>query len=123
MFRRSRVFRAFCSIALLISVASVFHAQTGSPTLAPTLVVEGLGRGTFALGGPWQFHTGDDPNWANPAFDDSSWEQVDVSRSWGDQGHWAYMGHAWYRRHIEIKDENDGAVEVALNVPIATCAY
>jgi hypothetical protein len=25
------------------------------------LVVEGLGRGTVALDGPWQFHTGDDP--------------------------------------------------------------
>jgi hypothetical protein len=25
------------------------------------LVVEGLGRGTVALDGPWQFHTGDVP--------------------------------------------------------------
>ncbi len=123
MLPRGRLFRALGSIALLISVSSVFHAQTGSPSLASTLVVEGLGRGTVALDGPWQFHTGDDPTWANPAFNDASWEQIDVSRPWGDQGHWAYAGHAWYRRHIEIKDEPNGATDFALFVPLASCSY
>jgi hypothetical protein len=61
--------------------------------------------------------------WASPGFDDSDWDQVDVSKPWGDQGHWDYTGHAWYRRHLVIKDETGGAVNVALYVPIAACAY
>jgi hypothetical protein len=77
----------------------------------------------MSLDGPWQFQTGDDMAWANPGFDDSHWEQIDISRPWGDQGHWAYAGYAWYRRQIEFKTEPDGAVVVSLFVPDAGCAY
>ena len=59
--------------------------------------------------------------WANPGFDDSHWEQIDISRPWGDQGHWAYAGFAWYRRQIEFKTEPDGAAVVSLFVPDAAC--
>src|SRR4051812_23112564 len=31
------------------------------------------------LDGPWRFHTGDNPNWANADADDSGWEMVDLS--------------------------------------------
>lgn len=114
---------ALCSIALLISCAAAIPAQTSTSSPAPPLVVEGIGRGTVALDGQWQFHLGDDLAWANPSFDDSGWEQIDVSKPWGAQGHWAYSGHAWYRRHIEIKDEPNGAGNVALYVPLASCTY
>jgi hypothetical protein len=77
----------------------------------------------MALDGPWQFHVGDDMTWAKPEFDDGRWEQIDVSKPWGDQGHWAYTGHAWYRRHIDFKDEANGPADIALYVPIASCAY
>lgn len=118
-----RLFRAFCAVAFLASSTCAFHAQSRKPLPAPPFIVEGLGRGTVALDGPWQFHIGDDPSWSEPTFEDSSWEQIDVSKPWGDQGHWAYAGHAWYRRHIEIKDEPNAAVDVALYVPIAFCTY
>ena len=118
-----RWFRAFCAVAFLASSPCAFRAQTVSPSIAPILTVEGLGRGTVALDGPWQFKIGDDPLWADPVFDDSSWQQIDVSKPWGDQGHWAQAGHAWYRRHIEFNDEPNGAVDVALYIPIAFCTY
>jgi hypothetical protein len=35
-----------------------------------------LGKAVVALNGPWKFHTGDDALWAEPDFDDSSWESV-----------------------------------------------
>jgi hypothetical protein len=82
-----------------------------------------LGKGTFALDGGWQFHVGDESLWADPGFDDSQWEQIEVRKPWGDQGHWNFTGYAWYRRQIEIKDETNGPVEVALYVPIAVCSY
>ncbi|MGD0910561.1 MAG: SpoIIE family protein phosphatase [Terracidiphilus sp.] len=114
------MFRAFCAVAFLTSSACAFHAQTGAPS---PLIVEDLGRGTVAIDGPWQFRTGDDPSWASPAFDDSGWQQIDVSKPWGNQGHWAYTGDAWYRRHIDIKAEPNGAGDVALYIPIASSPY
>jgi hypothetical protein len=117
-----RRFRALAVVAL-ISLSPSSHAQAGTAPPESPLVVEGLGRGTVALDGPWQFRTGDDMDWANPGFDDSNWEQIDISRSWGEQGHWAYAGYAWYRRQIEFKTEPDGAAEVSLFVPDAACAY
>jgi hypothetical protein len=117
-----RRFHALCLVALF-AFGVCAHAQARATSTAPPIVVSGLGKGTIPLGGPWQFHLGDDPAWANPTFDDSHWEQIDVGKPWGDQGHWAYTGHAWYRRHIEIKDETSSAVDVALYVPVASCSY
>jgi hypothetical protein len=99
------------------------HAQAATAAPESPIVADSLGRGTVALDGSWQFRTGDDIAWANPNFDDSNWDRIDISKPWGDQGHWAYTGHAWYRRHIEIKDEPNGAVDVALYVPIVSCSY
>jgi serine phosphatase RsbU (regulator of sigma subunit) len=106
------------AIALLATVATATPAQPQT-----IFVADGLGKGTIPLDGPWQFHLGDDMAWANPGFDDSKWEQIDVSKPWGDQGHWGYAGFAWYRRQIDIKDEPDGAVDVALFVPLASSSY
>jgi diguanylate cyclase (GGDEF)-like protein len=61
------------------------------------LVIEGLGKGTFPLKGPWQFHSGDDLAWASPKFDSSHWEQLSAEQSWGAQGHGHLTGFAWYR--------------------------
>ena len=94
-------------MALLAFAAPWVHAAQGgamstamAPRVAPLagpLVIEGLGKGTFTLSGPWQFHVGDDPAWANPAFDSSGWEQLTADRPWGKQGHAHLTGFAWYR--------------------------
>jgi hypothetical protein len=77
-----------------------------------------LGHSVVALTGPWKFHIGDDPRWADPKFDDSSWETVDLgakeesidpimgtggySPGWTAKGHPGYAGFAWYRIRIRI---------------------
>ena len=53
------------------------------------------------LDGPWSFNIGDDPRWADPAFDDSSWRQVNTSQSLFDQGIETYTGYAWYRMRLQ----------------------
>jgi hypothetical protein len=99
-------------------------AQTSS---VPSLVVSGLGRGTVTLDGAWQFHTGDNRAWALPEFDDSQWEQIDIGRPWGDQGHWAYSGFAWYRRHLSFGSTAAGYEpnpdEVGMFVPKSRSIY
>jgi hypothetical protein len=115
--------RLLCAIALLIACAAVRHAQASAPSPTPPFVIEGLGRGTISLDGPWQFHTGDDTTWANPNFDDSNWEHLDISRPWGDQGHWDYAGRAWFRRHIDFTGAPGDTPDLALFVPSAVCSY
>jgi diguanylate cyclase (GGDEF)-like protein len=77
------------------------QASTKSAAAAP-LVIEALGKGTFTLNGPWQFHPGDDPAWASPTFDSSDWEQLSVNQPWGNQGHAHLAGFAWYRCSIAL---------------------
>ena len=72
---------AMAALAFAGLVPSAMQASTPS---AP-LVIEGLGKGTAVLNGPWQFHPGDDPAWANPAFDSSDWEHLAADRPWGSR--------------------------------------
>jgi hypothetical protein len=61
------------------------------------------GKGFVEVGGNWHFHTGDDLAWAQPGFDDSSWEQLRGDTTWGAQSHPAYVGFAWYRKRIDVE--------------------
>src|SRR5215469_1115133 len=58
-------------------------------------------RSVGNLDKPWRFHTGDDPLWADPSFDDSSWQNVSLSQSLGEQGIDSYTGYAWYRLKLQ----------------------
>jgi Stage II sporulation protein E (SpoIIE) len=49
--------------------------------------------------------TPDDLPWAQPGYNDSSWEQLHGDQTWGAQTHPSYVGFAWYRKPIEV----DGA--------------
>ncbi len=92
------------------------------------------------LYGPWKFHTGDSPLdpsthallWANPDFDDSAWETVDLKpqpgwtdpyngdpryiSGWTSKGHPGYMGYAWYRLRVSAMVKDGG--QLALACPI-----
>jgi hypothetical protein len=86
-----------------------------------------LGQSVVPLYGPWKFQIGDSPIdpktgkplWAEPAFDDSKWESVDLTpkvgaidpnngRSayvpgWTAMGHPGYWGYAWYRLRVQVQ--------------------
>jgi len=123
MLRGSRLLRVLCAVAFSVSCAGALHAQETTASPEKPFVADRLGRGTVAVDGPWQFHTGDDTSWAKPAFDDSTWEKIDISRPWGAQGHWDYAGRAWYRRQIDFKSVPGDVPDLALYVPSAVCAY
>lgn len=55
-----------------------------------------------SLDGPWRFHPGDDPRWADPNFDDSSWTLVRSDKSWPEQGLPVASGSFWYRARLSI---------------------
>lgn len=63
------------------------------------------------------------PVWASPAFDDSKWENYDLSRvagfmdvgfgftgyvpGWNVKGHPGYWGYAWYRLRVDVTNTSD----------------
>ncbi len=113
------VLRRTAAILLLIFATHWAHATQASTKSAAdaTVVVDALGKGTFALNGPWQFHPGDDYAWASPTFDDSHWERVTADRPWGKQSHAHLTGFAWYRCSVTLPQGADAPQEISLLVP------
>ena len=111
---------------LLLAFAFLLFAFTlvaAAATPPAPLNVEGLGKGTVALDGDWQFHLGDDPAWASPTLDDTGWEQIKVDKPWGEQTHFGYTGYAWYRRHVNFVPVPGVQPDLALLLPPIDDAY
>ena len=123
------LFPLLCFIAIAISSAG----QAPHPTFAqaddaPVPIT--LGQSVVALTGPWKFHIGDNPRWADPHFDDSSWESYDLAPGiqnlepdqalhmpelpgWQQHGHPHYAGYGWYRIHLGI-GSNPGPISLLM---------
>jgi phosphoserine phosphatase RsbU/P len=72
-----------------------------------------------SLDGLWRFHTGDNPAWADPNFDDSKWPLLRSDKDWDSQGYKGYGGLAWYRFEVTVPA---GLDHVSLSLPpIRTC--
>jgi hypothetical protein len=54
------------------------------------------------LDGQWKFSLGDDLQWMNPEFNDSSWDKIKVPSAWEDDGYVGYDGYAWYRTKLVL---------------------
>lgn len=90
-----------------------------------------IGDATAELTGPWRFHTGDDPAWARPDFDDSAWSTMDLTPpqgsrdpylgssgfvpGWTARGYPGYSGFAWYRVRVDVNESAEGGL--ALRMP------
>jgi len=103
------IFVASLSILTLVTLDLARGGRPDPPALRAAATL---------LDGAWRFHTGDDPNWAEPGFDDSAWNTIDLTAppgshdgdvglpdyvgGWMSHGHPDYHGYAWYRRVVEI---------------------
>ena len=88
---------AILAFALPLAAQSPAAQQPSPPAMAP---VQGV-HAVLRLDGPWRFQTGDDPNWADPGFDDSKWTTAALDKPLTSQGFDSYSGYAWYRIHIQ----------------------
>ncbi len=74
-----------------------------------------------SLDGRWRFHPGDDPtngrNWADPAFEDSSWPLLRSDASWAEQGFPVMSEYAWYRFTVRIPDTSKPFFVIRRQVP------
>jgi len=88
--------RVLFGLIFIVSANAILPAQTFS-------LVTGREPVT-SLDGLWRFHTGDNPTWADPKFDDSQWPLIRAGESWATQGYPGYSGYAWYRCRLQIPD-------------------
>ncbi len=58
----------------------------------------------------WKFSIGDNPEWAQPGFDDRNWDEIKVPSSWENEGFHGYNGYAWYRIKVNIPKELYGKI-------------
>lgn len=78
------------TILLLLSTVAAIAAFAQEPAqLTP------LGQ-AFEINTPWKMHWGDDPRWAQPEFDDSSWQS--------EKEQPLQNGIAWYRMAVRMPD-------------------
>ncbi len=106
------------AVLWLFLFASIGLQAESTPPATTAAAQITLGQSIVALNGPWKFHIGDDPRWADPNFDDSGWETVDLTPKagsvdpvggipgyvpgWTAKGHPGYWGWAWYRIRVQV---------------------
>ncbi len=98
-------------ILICLFIGTSARGQTQIPQIP-------LGSSAVELTGPWKFHTGDNPRWADSAFDDAAWNTIDLDppdhsrdpfmgtpgfvAGWTRQGYSGYSGYAWYRLRVRL---------------------
>ncbi len=124
----ARVAQLVCGLLFVLWLLPVFPQSPADAPRRPDRVAHlTVGQSVFPLFGPWKFTVGDSPVdaatgkrlWAQPAFDDSSWEDVDLTPpagsfnpiagfngyvpGWTLKGHPGYSGFAWYRIRVKVQ--------------------
>ena len=92
------ILRLLISLALLVTFARpmILAQANGAIDLEQQ-------RQIFAvIGKDWRFHPGDNPAWAQPSFDDSSWKILQPNTEWNAQGYSAQGGMSWFRFRLRI---------------------
>jgi hypothetical protein len=116
--RWSIILRAYL-LFILLAITGDCIAQAGVQDLSTARpAIAGPRQQATILNGPWKFHTGDDPRWADPEFNDANWETYTIDPvhasltlpdvleaspqpGWQAHGHQGYVGYAWYRISVD----------------------
>ena len=99
---RLHILGVLCTVVFTFSPG--LSAQTSRPADDP-LVLSGPLEDRIQLVYGWRYHPGDDPEWADPAFDDSGWP-VAASLLPTDEpppGGWPDIG--WFRRRLVLAED------------------
>jgi hypothetical protein len=103
--------------AVLLSLALFVCASAVS---AQVIDIEKERVPVTPLNGPWHFHTGDDPAWSDPAFDDAAWPLLTADKPWFKQGYPDYRGVAWYRIKLLVPSSSRN---LAIYIPSISNSY
>jgi hypothetical protein len=103
-----------------------------TPPQTNTVAQVKLGDSSVELVGPWKFRTGDDMAWSQTNFDDSGWDNMDLTPppgsadaslgvsgylpGWTARGYAGHSGYAWYRLRVDV---SGASRRLALKMPDA----
>lgn len=114
-------------VLAFVAVSPFVRALQAPAPVTPATEELRIGDSVLPLNGPWKFQIGDSPIdpvtnkpvWAEASFDDSAWEDVDLTvpegssdpisgttgylHGWTAKGHRGYWGYAWYRIRVRIQ--------------------
>ena len=134
-FRISRLMLLWFGFVVCAQAQSAATQQ--APAQAGGAVHITLGQSVVPLYGPWKFTIGDSPVdhatqaplWAEPGFDDSAWETVDLTPAkgavdpisgqtayvpgWTARGHAGQWGYGWYRIRVQVQGRPDEKLALA----------
>jgi len=89
----------FAAVAVFFGTSLAAQGQEQTP---PPLAAKSLADGNrINLVHAWRYHPGDDPRWADPAFDDTGWELVELPPDEHSRDGW--LGAGWFRRHLRLE--------------------
>jgi phosphoserine phosphatase RsbU/P len=94
-------------VGLAMGVALVVCGGAGAQAIDATRTGKPVNLSTAT----WRFAVGDDPRWADPAFDDSQWKPITLAKTFKEQGYPVPGGFFWLRLHVRL---TPGATEQAI---------
>ena len=80
---RKKIFLLFILIFTIYFCAAPLKAQTNDSLLFSISTLQDITT-ACSTGGYWRFHPGDNPEWADPDYDDSNWE-ISQTIVWYDE--------------------------------------
>lgn len=81
------------------------------------LTLEAVNLGNADLSNAsWKYHPGDNPEWANPNFDDTAWKSTSTLLSQKELSENGWEGIGWFRLHLSVPDEQLWNLPLALHV-------
>jgi hypothetical protein len=119
MFRQTLIRAA--ALALVLGARA---ARAQEPVPAQIDGAELAGGGPLRLVYAWRFHPGDDPRWADPAFDDSGWERVEPLLPPSGRPRDGWPGTGWFRRHLRADSSlRDKPLAIRVETPGVTAVF
>jgi two-component system NtrC family sensor kinase len=85
--------------------------------------IDSLGTKGVLLNKGWKYQTGDNPDWAKPDFNDSTWKPIDPTKDIATLPEVFNAQIKWLRLHFEVKNKLPNPLGIAINQAGASEIY
>ncbi len=118
--RRRLLFRLAVAVCLMVGAPAGAWAQALATPPSAIIDLDGTREPITRVSTLWKFHPGNDPRWAAPDVDDSSWKTLHPQEPWDPQGFTMADNQAWFRFHVHA---SPGTSALVLQMPRMTKNY
>src|SRR5713101_4918149 len=111
------------SMSLAMAAESQAVGKSGPDQASQATVAPAGIHSILEFDGPWRFQIGDNPQWADPGFDDSAWPTVTLGKPLSEQGIDTYSGYAWYRLRLQPQQLQPGILDGSSPVELLVSSH